>query len=132
MVVDVSLMLTLVQSIVVFLLLLLITFTVPKLQPLLYASIFFYFLFHLLNTIVFPFGHYFVALFEPLPDPFAKLLIGSAILFYVSELIAKHIEDAGYGSLAAMAHFAVKIAILSLWMQHTSTLIELLSKLISK
>ena len=132
MVVYVSLMLTLVQSIVVFLLLLLISFTVPKLQPLLYASIFFYFLFHLLNSIVFPFGRYFVALFEPLPDPFAKLLIGSAILFYVSELIAKHIEDAGYGSLAAMAHFAVKIAILSLWMQQTSTLIELLSKLITK
>jgi hypothetical protein len=131
-VVDVSLMLTLVQSIVVFLLLLLISFTVPKLQPLLYASIFFYFLFQLLNTIVFPFGHYFVALFEPLPDPFAKLLIGSAILFLLSELIAKHIAEAGYGSLAAIAHFAVKIAILTLWMEQTSTLIDLLSKLIIK
>ena len=71
-------------------------------------------------------------LFEPLPDPFAKLLIGSAILFYVSELIAKHIDEAGYGSFAAMAHFAVKIAILTLWMQQTSTLIDLLSKLITK
>jgi hypothetical protein len=131
-VVDVGLMFTLVQSIVVFLILLLISFAVPKLQALLYASIFFFFLFHLLSTIVFPFGKYFVALFEPLPDPFAKLLIGSAILFYVSELIAKHIEEAGYGSLAAMAHFAVKIAILTLWMQQTSTLIELLSTLITK
>ena len=61
MVVDVSLMLTLIQLIVVFLILLLISFAVPKLQPLLYASIFFYFLFHLLTTIVFPFGKYFVA-----------------------------------------------------------------------
>jgi hypothetical protein len=130
--VDVGLMLTLIQLIVVFLILLLISFTVPKLQPLMYTSIFFYFLFHLLITIVFPFGKYFVALFEPLPDPFAKLLIGSAILFYVSELIAKHIEEAGYGSLAAVAHFAVKIAILTLWMQQTSVLIELLSKLITK
>ena len=132
MAVDFGLMLTLIQLIVVFLILLLISFTVPKLQPLMYASIFFYFLFHLLITIVFPFGKYFVALFEPLPDPFAKLLIGSAILFYVSELIAKHIEEAGYGSLAAVAHFAVKIAILTLWMQQTSVLIELLSKLITK
>ena len=132
MAVDVGLMLTLIQLIVVFLILLLISFTVPKLQPLLYTSIFFYFLFHLLITIVFPFGKYFVALFDPLPDPFTKLLIGSAILFYVSELIAKHIEEAGYGSLAAIAHFAVKIAILTLWMQQTSTLIELLSRLITK
>ena len=60
-------------------------------------------------------------LFEALPDPFAKLLIGSAILFYVSELIAKHIEEAGYGSLAAMAHFAVKIAILTLWINQTTS-----------
>ncbi|MEK5070457.1 hypothetical protein [Sporosarcina sp. FSL K6-1508] len=125
-------MLTLVQSIVVFLILLLISFTVPKLQPLLYTSIFFYFLLHLLSTIVLPFGKYFVALFEPLPDPFPKLLIGSAILFYVSELIAKHIEEAGYGSLASVTHFTVKIAILTLWMQHTSTLIELLTALITK
>jgi hypothetical protein len=130
--VDVGLMLTLIQLIVVFLILLLISFAVPKLQPLLYTSIFFYFLFHLLITIVFPFGKYFVALFDPLPDPFTKLLIGSAILFYVSELIAKHIEEAGYGSLAAIAHFAVKIAILTLWMHQTSTLIELLSRLITK
>ncbi|NYF24613.1 SpoIIIAC/SpoIIIAD family protein [Sporosarcina sp. JAI121] len=132
MVIDDGLMIILVQSIVVFLILLLISFSVPKLQPLLYAAIFFYFLFHLLNTIVFPFGKYFVALFEPLPEPFAKLLIGSAILFYVSELIAKHISEAGYGSLASMTHFAVKIAILTLWMQQTATLIDLLSKLITK
>ena len=42
MVVDVSLMFTLIQTIVVFLILLLISFAVPKLQPLLYASIFLY------------------------------------------------------------------------------------------
>ena len=56
MVVNVSLMFTLIQMIVVFLILLLISFAVPKLQPLLYTSIFFYFLFHLLTTVIFPFG----------------------------------------------------------------------------
>ncbi|MBE1553779.1 hypothetical protein [Sporosarcina limicola] len=71
-------------------------------------------------------------LFEALPDPFAKLLIGSAILYYISELITKHIEDAGFGSLAAMSHFAVKITILTLWLQQTTALIEILSTLISK
>ena len=123
---------TLLQIIVVFLILLIITFAVPKLQPLLYASIFFMVLFQLLSVIVFPFGKRIAKLFEPLPDPFAKLLIGSAILFYVSELIAKHIEEAGYASLAAMSHFAVKIAILTLWIQQTAVLIEILSSLITK
>ena len=132
MVIDVSLMFILVQAIVVFLILLLLSFAVPKLQPLLYMSLFFFFLFYVLNTIVFPFGKTFVRLFEALPDPFAKLLIGSAILFYVSELIAKHIAEAGYGSLAALAHFAVKIAILTLWIKQTSTLIEILSALITQ
>lgn len=132
MVVDVGLMLTLIQIVVVFLILLITSFAVPKLQPLLYMSIFFFLLFHLLSTIVFPFGKMFVKLFGALPEPFAKLLIGSAILFYVSELIAKHIEEAGYGSLAAMSHFAVKIAILTLWIQQTTVLIDILSTLITK
>ncbi len=132
MVVDDNLMFILLQIVVVFLILLILSFTVPKLQPLLYVSIFFFFLYYLLSTIVFPFGKTFAKLFESLPDPFAQLLIGSAILFYVSELIAKHIAEAGYGSLAAMAHFAVKIAILSLWLQQTTVLIEILSALITK
>ncbi|WP_342511416.1 hypothetical protein MKY34_13520 [Sporosarcina sp. FSL K6-1522] len=132
MVVDVSLMLTLLQAIVVFFLLLLIAFAVPKLQPLLSVGIFLFFLLHILVTVVFPFGKVYVGLFAPLPDPFAKLLIGSAILYYLSELIAQHFEEAGYASLASLSHFAVKIAILTLWIQQTTTLIEILSTLISK
>jgi hypothetical protein len=132
MVVDDSLMFILIQTIVVFLILLLISFAVPKLQPLLYLSIFLSYLLYLLSTIVFPFSKTFAHIFEALPDPFAKLLIGSAILFFVSELISKHIEEAGYGSLAAMTHFAVKIAILSLWIKQTTTLLEILSTLITK
>lgn len=132
MVVDDGLMFILIQTIVVFLILLLISFAVPKLQPLLYLSIFLFYLFYLLSTIVFPFGITFSNIFAVLPDPFAKLLIGSAILFFVSEVIAKHIAEAGYGSLAAMTHFAVKIAILSLWIKQTTTLIEILSTLITK
>lgn len=129
---DDSLMLTLLHIIVVFLLLLVIAFAVPKLQPLLYTSIFFIALLYLLTTIVFPFGRAFVHLFESLPNPFVKLLIGSAILYFVSELIAGHIEEAGYGSLAAMSHFAIKLTILLLWIDQTTELIEVLSSLITK
>jgi hypothetical protein len=118
--------------VVVFLILLIITFAVPKLQPLLYVAIFFFVLFQLLSMVVFPFTRTIIGLFEALPDPFAKLLIGSAILFFISELIAKHIEEAGFASLAAMSHFIVKIAILGLWLHQTAALIEILSSLIKK
>lgn len=127
-----GLMFTLMQIIVVFLLLLMIRFVVPKLQPLLYTSLFFIVLLYLLTTVVFPFGRTFVELFEPLPNPFGKLLIGSAILFFLSELIAEHIEEAGYGSLATLSHFAVKITILLLWIDQLAELIEVLSSLITK
>ena len=129
---DDGLMLTLMQIIVVFLLLLLITFVVPKLQPLLYTSLFFIVLLYILTTIIFPFGRAFVQLFEQLPNPFVKLLLGSAILYFVSELIASHIEEAGYGSLATLSHFAIKITILLLWMDQIAEVIEVLSLLITK
>ncbi|WP_203246942.1 SpoIIIAC/SpoIIIAD family protein [Sporosarcina beigongshangi] len=132
MVVDVSVMFILIQTIAVFLILLVIAFAVPTLNPLLYVAIFLFYLLYVLSTIVFPFGRTFSTIFEALPDPFAKLLIGSAILFYVSELIAEHISDAGYGSLASLTHFIVKIFILTLWISQTTRLIEILSTLITK
>jgi len=125
-------MLTLFQVFVVFLLLLLIAFAVPQMQPLLYTSIFIIVLLQFLTSVVFPFGRAYVTLFEPLPDPFAKLLIGSAILFFISEIISRHIEEAGYASLAMISHFGVKIAILMLWLNQTAALIDILSSLISK
>jgi len=125
-------MFILIQTIAVFLILLVISFAVPTLKPLLYVSIFLIYLLYLLSTVIFPFGKTLAAIFEALPDPFAKLLIGSAILFYVSELIAKHMAEAGYGSLAALTHFIVKIAILTLWINQITRLIEILSALITK
>lgn len=132
MVVDGDLMLPLFQIIVVFLLLLIIAFAVPKLHPLLYTSIFFILLLFLLTTLIFPFAKTYVNLFNAIPDPYVTLLIGSAVLFYVSELIAEHLEEAGYSSLASMSHFAVKIAILTLWLDQTTLVIEVLSSLIKK
>lgn len=122
----------LLQMIAVYLLLLVITFAVPKLQPLLYASIFFIALFYILVIVVFPFSKSYVKLFEVLPNPYVKLLIGSAILFFISELITGHIEEAGYASLAKLTHFAVKIIILLLWIEQIADLIDVLSSLISK
>lgn len=125
-------MLTLFQVLVVFLLLLLVAFAVPQMQPLLYTSILLIVLVNFLTTVLFPFGKAYAGLFGVLPSPFAKLLIGSAILFLISEIIARHIEEAGYASLAMIAHFSVKIVILLLWLDQISELINMLTSLISK
>lgn len=89
-------------------------------------------LLYFLTTVIFPFGRALAVIFEPLPEPFTKLLIGSAILYWLSELIAKHIEEAGFASLAMIAHLAVKVAIIMLWLNQTAELIETLSSLIKK
>lgn len=118
------------QLIVVYLLLIMLSFTSKSLQPVLYAAVFFIFLAYVSMTIIVPFGKTFMQLFDPLPTPFAKLLIGSVVLYYLTELICKHIAEAGYESIASVAQVAIKIAILSLWLPQLSTLIGTLSKLI--
>ncbi|GEN84213.1 hypothetical protein SLU01_25250 [Sporosarcina luteola] len=126
------LMVTLFQLIVIYLLLLIVSFVSSSLRPIIYAAIFFFFLSYVGMTIILPFGKTFMQLFAPLPDPYAKLLIGSVFLFYFSEVIVKHVSEAGYESIATIAHLAVKIAILSLWLPQISALIDTLSKFIIK
>ncbi len=129
---DGSVVFLLLQVILVFLLLLVMSFAVPKLMPVLYTSVFFFVFLYLLTTVIFPFGRMYVQLFESLPNPYVKLLIGSAILYFISELVSSHIEESGYKSLAKMSHLAVKITILLLWMDETIALVEVLSTLITK
>jgi len=126
------LMVTLFQLVVIYLLLLIVSFTSKSLHPIIYAAIFFFFLSYVGMTIILPFGKTFLHLFEPLPGSYAKLLIGSVFLFYFSELISKHIAEAGYESVATISHMAIKIAILSLWLPQLSMLIDTLSKFIIK
>lgn len=119
------------QIIIVYLLLLTMTFAVPKLQPLLYAVFFFCTFFIVFTTVIIPFSKNLSKLFDVLPNPFVTLLIGSAMLYAMSELIASHIAEAGYESLAKISHISVKIAILFLWMNEIKKVIELLSALIT-
>lgn len=132
MAVYVGLMITLIQVIVFVLLLLMLAFAVPKLHPLLYLFIFCFFLLYLIRTVVFPFGLEMIKVFDAIPEPFPKLMIGSAILYYISELLAKHLDDSGYGSLAAMSHLAIKITILTVWLPQILQIIDLLTVLIKK
>lgn len=131
MVSDGIVMTTLFQIVIVYLLLLLITFAVPKLQPLLYTALFFLVFFIVFTTVILPFSKSFLALFDALSNPFASLLLGSAIIYMISEVITGHISDAGYPSLAELAHFSMKITILMLWMNEIKEVIALLSTLIT-
>ncbi|MCM3710919.1 SpoIIIAC/SpoIIIAD family protein [Sporosarcina luteola] len=126
------LMVTLFQLVVIYLLLLIVSFASKSLQPIIYAALFFFFLSYVGMTIIIPFGKTFMNLFEPLPGPYAKLLIGSVFLFYFSEMIVKHVAEAGYESIAEIANLAIKIAILSLWLPQLSMLLNTLSKFIIK
>lgn len=126
------LMATVFQLIVIYILLLVVTFASKSLQPIIYAALFFIFLSYVSMMIIIPFGRTLIDLFEPLPGPFAKLIIGSVFLFYFSELIINHISEAGYGSIGAIAKVAVKIAILMMWLPHFSQIIGTLSRLIIK
>lgn len=127
-----NLMATIFQLVVIYLLLLLVSFASKSLQPIIYAALFFIFLSYVTMMIILPFGRTFMQLFEPLPNPYAKLLIGSVFLYYFSQLIIKHVSEAGYESIASIAQFAIKIAILSLWLPQLSLLIDTLSRLIIK
>lgn len=131
MVSDGIVMTTLFQIVIVYLLLLLITFAVPKLQPLLYTALFFLVFFIVFTTVILPFSKSFLALFDAFSNPFASLLLGSAIIYMISEVITGHISDAGYPSLAELAHFSMKITILMLWMNEIKEVIALLSTLIT-
>ncbi|WOV88877.1 SpoIIIAC/SpoIIIAD family protein [Sporosarcina oncorhynchi] len=126
------LMATIFQLIVVYLLLLLVTFASKSLQPIIYAALFFIFLSYVSVLLIIPFGSTLIDMFAPLPSPYVKLIIGSVFLFYVSELIVNHISEAGYGSISAIAQIAVKIAVITLWLPHLSQMIETLSRLIIK
>ena len=77
-------------------------------------------LLYFLTTIIFRLEGLIVRLFESLPSPFVKLLIGSAILFFVSEIISEHIEEAGYVRSPQCPILAVKITILLLWIDQTA------------
>lgn len=131
MVSDGAVMTTLFQIVIVFLLLLLMTFAVPKLQPLLYTALFFFVFFVVFITVIRPFSERILELFNALSNPYASLLLGSAMVYMISEIITEHISDAGYPGLAEVAHFAMKITILMLWMNEIEKVIAILATLIT-
>lgn len=119
------------QLLAVFLLLLLIRFAVPQLHPILYSALFLFVLAYVMMTVLIPFIKKLSDIFHGVPEPYGRLLLISAFLFFISESITQHLSESGYPSLANLAQFVVKIAILSFWLPELVNLIQTLTALIT-
>lgn len=129
---DERIMMIIFQALVIFLLLLLLRFAVPMLHPILSTAIYLFFLFYLIQTMIFPFLSRLTHLFAKLPNPYVQLLMGSAFFYLLTDWVKSLMDEAGYIALGKITQFGGKIIIISLWLQPISQIIESLSKLISK
>lgn len=119
------------QLLAVFLLLLIIRFAVPQLHPILYSALFLFVLAYIMMTVLIPFIKKLSDIFHGVPEPYGRLLLISAFLFFISEAITQHLAESGYPSFANLAQFVVKIAILSFWLPELINLIQTLTALIT-
>lgn len=118
------------QLFVVYLLLLLLSFAVPRMHPILYTSLFLFTVISVLFTVFVPFGKMLIHLFQRPSMPFAALLVASAGIYYVSEVLAMQMQDAGYHAFAQLFQTVVKLCILSLWFPMIRQLFETIEPLI--
>ena len=128
---DGYVMIVLFQLLTIFLLLLTIRYVVPQMHPILYSGIFLFLFAYVTLSIFMPFIKRVLTIFEGIPEPFGRLLLLSAFLFFISEFITQHIAESGYSSLANLAQIVMKITILSLWFPQLIELIQILTTLIT-
>lgn len=124
-------MTSLFQMIVVYLLLIILSFVSPKLRPMLYTSFFFLLLFIMFKETWIPFTITIYETFHLLPNPYLAKLLSSALLYFLSEIISNHLIELDYASIGNIAHFTVKISIVMIWLTEIEQTIVLLSTLIT-
>ncbi|PIC80979.1 hypothetical protein CSV75_04155 [Sporosarcina sp. P18a] len=112
------------QLFVVYLLLLLLSFAAPALHPILYTTLFLLVTVYVLFTVLVPFGSTLLALTEKLPSPYATLLVVSAGLYYVAEVLSLQMKDEGYGAFGQLFQTSMKVVIMTLWLPYITQLIE--------
>lgn len=114
------------QILVLYLLLLLTAFSVPKLQPLIYSGLFFVLFFLFLMTFFFPFIKDVFLILKLQDIPYFSLLIQTFVLYFLSYVLMEHIREAGFSSIAEIGHLSVKISILLLWLHEMKQLFPFL------
>ncbi|WP_233190023.1 stage III sporulation AC/AD family protein [Sporosarcina sp. P35] len=113
-----------------YLLLLLLSFAAPALHPILYTTMFLMVSVYVLLTVLVPFGSTLLSLTEKLPAPYATLLVVSAGLYYMAEVLSLQMKDEGYGAFGQLFQTTMKIVIMSLWLPYITQLIETIHALI--
>ncbi|WP_158231588.1 stage III sporulation AC/AD family protein [Sporosarcina sp. P34] len=104
--------------------LLLLSFAAPALHPILYTTLFLLVTVYVLFTVLVPFGSTLLALTEKLPSPYATLLVVSAGLYYVAEVLSLQMKDEGYGAFGQLFQTSMKVVIMTLWLPYITQLIE--------
>ncbi len=118
------------QLFIVYLLLLLLSFAAPALHPILYTTLFLMVAVYVLFTVLVPFAKSLLLLVEKLPAPYTTLLVVSAGLYYMAEILALQMKDEGYGALSQLFQTVMKIVIITLWFPSIKQLIETIHSLI--
>ena len=118
------------QLFIVYILLLLLSFAAPALHPILYTTLFLLTAVYVLFTFLVPFATSVLSLVEKVPVPYTTLLVVSAGLYYIGELLALQMKDEGYGAFARLFQTVMKIVILTLWFPSIKQLIETIHALI--
>lgn len=117
---------------VILLLLLLIRTSIPTLHPLYIVIFFFLLLAKLLFEYFIPFIQQYTSLIDLPSARHIRLLLFSALLFFISDAICRLLKDMGYDSIGTLIHTSVKILILGFWMKEILSVIGILSNLLSE
>lgn len=117
---------------IILLLLLLIRTSIPVLHPLYIVIFFFLLLAKLIFEYFIPFIQQYTSLIDLPSSRHIRLLLFSALLFYLSDAIYRLMKDMGYDSIGMIIHTSIKIIILGFWMKEILSVIGILSKLLSE
>lgn len=127
---DGSVMSFLFQLVLLFLLLLVLAFATPTLHPILYTAIFLLVFSFIFTTFLMPLSKSLLKTFSVVSDTYLSLFIKSVLLYFISEKLTAHFKEMGYGSLADIGHFAMKVSILLLWLPFVTDIMQSLSTFI--
>lgn len=110
------------QLFVVYMLLLLLSFAAPALHPILHTALFLMVTVYVLFGVLIPFAKTLLSLTDS--SPYATLLVVSAGMYYVAELLSLQMKDEGYGAFGQLFETGMKVVIMTLWLPYIKQLLE--------
>lgn len=101
----------------------------PQLHQLLTLVFFFILCSYLMMQFILPFWQR-LRSFYLFDLPYLPLILGSSFLYLCSIIVSHLLEENDYGSIAFISHLAIKIWIVTLWLDELSTLLKQWDKLL--